>query len=140
MDEIQPIEVEARQYAGLLRQAIRAAGFSVSEVERRLGTGPKVLRRVFDGSVDLKFKHVVAVLRIIGMSQQEFFAIASRSASPGSGCLAPCGTCAATTCGSRSREGSSRSTERISNGLPAPRRAARIGTARGAISSAWCGS
>ena len=80
MDEIQPIEVEARQYAGLLRQAIRAAGFSVSEVERRLGTGPKALRRVFDGSVDLKFKHVGAVLRVIGMSQQEFFAIASRSA------------------------------------------------------------
>src|ERR1700726_2901713 len=61
----------------MLRKAVRAAGFSVSEIERRLGTGPKNLRRVFDGSVDLKFKHVVAVLRIIGMSQEEFFAIAS---------------------------------------------------------------
>ena len=81
MDEVQPaIEVQAKHYAGLLRQAVRAAGFSVSEIERRLGTGPKNLRRVFDGSVDLKFKHVVAVLRIIGMSEQEFFAIASRNA------------------------------------------------------------
>ena len=81
MDEIQPaVEVQAKHYAGLLRQAVRAAGFSVSEIERRLGTGPKNLRRVFDGSVDLKFKHVVAVLRIIGMSEQEFFAIASRNA------------------------------------------------------------
>jgi len=81
MDENQPaIEVQAKHYAGLLRQAVRAAGFSVSEIERRLGTGPKNLRRVFDGSVDLKFKHVVAVLRIIGMSEQEFFAIASRNA------------------------------------------------------------
>ena len=80
MDEIQPaIEVQAKHYAGLLRQAVRAAGFSVSEIERRLGTGPKSLRRVFGGSVDLKFKHVIAVLRIIGMSEQEFFAIASRS-------------------------------------------------------------
>jgi hypothetical protein len=81
MDEIQPaVEVQAKHYAGLLRQAVRAAGFSVSEIERRLGTGPKNLRRVFDGSVDLKFKHVIAVLRIIGMSEQEFFAIASRNA------------------------------------------------------------
>ena len=80
MDEIQPaIEVQAKHYAGLLRQAVRAAGFSVSEIERRLGTGPKALRRVFGGSVDLKFKHVIAVLRIIGMSEQEFFAIASRN-------------------------------------------------------------
>jgi hypothetical protein len=65
----------------MLRQAVRAAGFSVSEIERRLGTWPKNLRRVFDGSVDLKFKHVVAVLRVIGMSQAEFFAIASRTGS-----------------------------------------------------------
>ena len=80
MDESQPtIEVQAKHYAGLLRQAVRAAGFSVSEIERRLSTGPKALRRVFGGSVDLKFKHVIAVLRIIGMSEQEFFAIASRN-------------------------------------------------------------
>jgi hypothetical protein len=82
MDEIQPapVAVQAKRYAGLLRQAVRAAGFSVSEIERRLGTGPKALRRVFGGSVDLKFKHVIAVLRIIGMSEQEFFAIASHDA------------------------------------------------------------
>jgi hypothetical protein len=74
-----PIEVEVQHYAGVLRQAVRAAGFAVSEVERQLGTGPKALRRVFCGAVDLKLKHIVAVLRIIGMSQAEFFAIASRT-------------------------------------------------------------
>ncbi len=72
------VEEEVRRYAGLLRQAIRAAGLSVSEVERRLGAGPKALRRIFSGQVDLKLKHIVAILRIIGMSQEEFFAIASR--------------------------------------------------------------
>ena len=70
------IEEEARYYAGVLRQAIRAAGFSVSEVERRLGLGPKALRRVFGGQIDFKFRHMVAVLRIIGMSQDEFLTIA----------------------------------------------------------------
>jgi hypothetical protein len=40
--------------------------------------GPKSLRRVFGGQVDLKFKHLVAVLRVIGMSHEEFFTIALR--------------------------------------------------------------
>lgn len=86
MDESRPVEVEVQRYAGVLRRAVRAAGFSVSEIERRLGTGPKALRRVFGGSVDLKLKHVIAVLRIIGMPQEEFFALASRAAlRPGRG-------------------------------------------------------
>jgi hypothetical protein len=95
MNESQPpVEVEVQHYAGVLRQAVRAAGFAVSEVERQLGTGPKALRRVFCGAVDLKLKHVIAVLRIIGMSQAEFFAIAtrtdrrSRRSSPGGEILA----------------------------------------------------
>jgi hypothetical protein len=78
MGESPAVEVEVKHYAAILRHAIRAAGFSVSEVERRLGAGPKSLRRVLGGQVDLKFKHVVAVLRILGMSQEQFFAIAVR--------------------------------------------------------------
>lgn len=85
-------EQEVRYYAGVLRHAIRAAGFSVSEIERQLGAGPKALRRVFGGQVDLKFKHVVAVLRVIGMPQEEFFAIAAsrrrKRRSPGGELLA----------------------------------------------------
>jgi hypothetical protein len=54
-------EVDVRHYATVLRQAIHAAGLSVTEVERRLGVGPKSLRRVFGGQVDLKLQHVVVV-------------------------------------------------------------------------------
>jgi transcriptional regulator with XRE-family HTH domain len=71
-------EVEVRHYTRVLRQAIRAAGLSVTEVERRLGVGPKSLRRVFGGQVDLKFRHIVEVLGVIGMSQEEFFKLALR--------------------------------------------------------------
>jgi transcriptional regulator with XRE-family HTH domain len=77
-DTVPEIDEEVRRYAGLLRQAIRAAGLSVSEVERRLGAGPKALRRIFSGHVDLKLKHVLAILRILNMPQDEFFAIAAR--------------------------------------------------------------
>jgi transcriptional regulator with XRE-family HTH domain len=71
-------EEEVRHYARILRQAIRAAGVSVTEVERRLGVGPKSLRRVFSGQIDLKFRHLVAVLRVIDMPHEEFFSIAAR--------------------------------------------------------------
>ncbi len=79
MDESRQLEHEVQHYAAILRQAVRAAGFTMTEVERRLGTGPKALRRVLCGAVDLKIKHVVAVLRVIGMSQEEFFAVATRN-------------------------------------------------------------
>jgi hypothetical protein len=79
MNQSPQVASEARHYAAILRQAVRAAGFTVTEVEHRLGTGPKALRRVLCGAVDLKVKHIVAVLRVIGMSQREFFAIATRT-------------------------------------------------------------
>ncbi len=82
--EIDPQDQDkVRRFVALLKQAIRAAGFSVSEVERRLGVGPKALRRIFSGHVDLKLKHAYAILRIIGMSEQEFFALVGPQA-PGS--------------------------------------------------------
>ena len=48
-------EVEVRRYAGVLRLAIRAAGLSLAEVERRLGVQPKSLRRVLAGESNLMF-------------------------------------------------------------------------------------
>jgi transcriptional regulator with XRE-family HTH domain len=79
MKQSQQLASEARHYAAILRQAVKAAGFTMTEVEHRLGAGPKSLRRVLCGAVDLKVKHVLAVLRVIGMSQQEFFSIATRT-------------------------------------------------------------
>lgn len=79
MGETTPeVDEEVRRYAALLKQAVRAAGLSVSEVERRLGAGPKALRRIFSGQVDLKLKHIIAILRILGLSQEQYFAIAAR--------------------------------------------------------------
>ncbi len=72
-------EQEVRHYAVVLRQVIRAAGLTVTEVERRIGQGPKSLRRVFCGEVDLKFKHVVSVLHVLGMPQEKFFEMAAEA-------------------------------------------------------------
>ncbi len=72
-------EQEVRHYAVVLRQIIRAAGLTITEVERRLGQGPKSLRRVFGGQVDLKLKHMVSVLHVLGMSQEKFFEMAAEA-------------------------------------------------------------
>jgi transcriptional regulator with XRE-family HTH domain len=69
------VEQEVRHYGVVLRQIIRAAGLTVTEVERRLGQGPKSLRRVFCGEVDLKVKHIVSVLHVLGMPEEKFFEI-----------------------------------------------------------------
>ncbi len=83
MSDTEPtVEVEVRHYLSFLRQAIRAAGLTVTAVERQLGSGPKSLRRIFTGEVDLKLKHLIAVLRVVGLSQEEFFAAASRGRRP----------------------------------------------------------
>src|ERR1700728_2237838 len=73
------VELEVRHYALVLRQLIRAAGLSVSEVERRLGQGPKSLRRVFGGQVDLKFKHAISVLQILDVPQEKFFEMVAQA-------------------------------------------------------------
>jgi transcriptional regulator with XRE-family HTH domain len=75
-----PIEHEVRHYSIVVRQLIRAAGMSVSEMERRLGWGPKSLRRILGGEVDLKFKHVIAVLHVLDMQQEKFFELAAAQA------------------------------------------------------------
>jgi hypothetical protein len=72
-------EEEAHEYAVVLRRLIQAAGLSVSEMERRIGQGPKSLRRVFGGQVDLKLKHVVSVLRVLDMPQEKFFEVVAET-------------------------------------------------------------
>jgi transcriptional regulator with XRE-family HTH domain len=78
--KLSPVEQEVRHYSVVLRQIIQAAGMSVSEMERRLGQGPKSLRRVFAGVVDLKFKHVITVLHELDMAPEKFFEIAAAQA------------------------------------------------------------
>lgn len=77
--QLPPVEQEVHDYAVVLRRLIRAAGLSVSEMERRLGQGPKSLRRVFGGQVDLKFRHVVSVLRVLDMPQEKFFEVVAQA-------------------------------------------------------------
>ena len=72
------IEAEIERYRALLRAALRSAGILVAEAERRLGVNPRQLQRILSGRRDLKLRHILAVLELVGLGQEEFFAAASR--------------------------------------------------------------
>lgn len=70
MDEPQ---VETQRLSDALREAIRRKKISQREVERNLGQSKGYLSLLLHGNVDLKVKHVFAVLKVIGMEPEEFF-------------------------------------------------------------------
>lgn len=68
-------EVETQRLSDALREAIRRRKISQREVERTLGQSKGYLSLLLHGNVDLKVKHVFAVLKVIGMEPEEFFGI-----------------------------------------------------------------
>jgi transcriptional regulator with XRE-family HTH domain len=71
---------QVQHYGKVLRSTIQVAGLSVAAVERKLGLGEKRLQRILSGRVELKLRHIFEVLEAIGVSEVEFFAVASRPA------------------------------------------------------------
>src|SRR5947199_10833567 len=66
-------EVEVRRVAEALREAIRRGKSAQRQVERALGQGKGYLSQLFGGNVDLKVKHVFAILAVLGVEPDEFF-------------------------------------------------------------------
>jgi transcriptional regulator with XRE-family HTH domain len=66
--------VKGNKLVETLRQRIREAGLTLREVEERLGLGKDYLRHVLSGRVDLKLKHVLAILEVLGLDPGPFFA------------------------------------------------------------------
>lgn len=71
------IEDEIERCRLLLRASIRVSGLSVAEVERRLGYQPRTLQRVLLGRFDLKLRHILAVLQVLGIDYDEFYRAAA---------------------------------------------------------------
>ena len=60
----------------ILKTAISALGFSLREVERRLGLSRGYLTRLFAGEMDLKIDHVVDIAGVLGIEPEEIFRLA----------------------------------------------------------------
>lgn len=58
----------------LLKRTIAGAGFSQKEVERRLAWGDGYISQILRGKVVFKLKHCFAILAVIGVRSEDFFA------------------------------------------------------------------
>jgi transcriptional regulator with XRE-family HTH domain len=70
---VDPLEAEVSRVAEALREAIRRGKTSQRQVERALGQGKGYLSQLLGGNVDLKLKHVFAILAVLGVEPEEFF-------------------------------------------------------------------
>lgn len=67
------IDDEVRRAARLLEALIEAAGMSREELERRLEASPGYVCRILSGRVELKLRHILAILRALEIDSTLFF-------------------------------------------------------------------
>jgi hypothetical protein len=77
VSELESIEEEVNHYRRQLLAMIRATGLTVVEVERRLELGERLLQRVLSGRRDLRLRHVLMVLKVLGVRHEDFFRAAA---------------------------------------------------------------
>lgn len=67
------IDDEVRRAAKLLETLIQVTGVSPEELERRLEASPGYLGRLLSGAVELKLRHILAILRLLEIEPALFF-------------------------------------------------------------------
>lgn len=67
------IDDEVRRAARLLEALIQATGASREELERRLEASPGYVGRLLAGRVELKLRHILAILRALEIEPALFF-------------------------------------------------------------------
>ncbi|HVG09307.1 MAG TPA: hypothetical protein VNM67_16490 [Thermoanaerobaculia bacterium] len=67
------IDDEVRRAAKLLEAMIQATGTSSEELEKRLEAAPGYVGRLLSGRVELKLRHILAILRILEIEPVLFF-------------------------------------------------------------------
>lgn len=72
------VEKEVQRYLELLEGVIKVEGFSIREVERRLGWGKGTLNGIFRGKIELKLRHLFGILDLLGYTPEQFYDLAHR--------------------------------------------------------------
>lgn len=67
------IEDEVRRATKLLETVMQAAGLTRKELDQRLGAGPGYISQVLTGRMELKFRHILAILRALEVEPYVFF-------------------------------------------------------------------
>lgn len=81
------IDDEIRRAARLLESLIQTAGVLPEELERRLDASPGYLGRVLSGEMELKLRHILAILRALEIEPGLFFEVLYPAADPAAGSI-----------------------------------------------------
>src|SRR3954462_7611482 len=75
---------ELSRMTSLLETLIFAKKIRIREVERRLGISNGTLARIFNGKIELKFRHILDLLEILDVQPKTFFKVPSSLPEQGS--------------------------------------------------------
>lgn len=67
------IDDEVRRATKLLETIMQAGGLSRKDLDQRLGAGPGYVSQLFTGRMELKVRHVLAILRALRVEPGVFF-------------------------------------------------------------------
>jgi transcriptional regulator with XRE-family HTH domain len=67
------IDDEVRRATKLLETVMQAAGLTRKDLDQRLGAGPGYVSQVLTGRMELKFRHILAILRSLDVEPSVFF-------------------------------------------------------------------
>ena len=67
------IDDEVRRATKLLETVMQAAGLTRKDLDQRLSAGPGYVSQVLTGRMELKFRHILAVLRALEVDPSVFF-------------------------------------------------------------------
>src|SRR3954466_10853925 len=67
------IDDEVRRATKLLEKGMQAAGWTRKDLDQRLGAGPGYVSQVLTGGRELKFRHVLSILRALEVEPSVFF-------------------------------------------------------------------
>lgn len=67
------VEDEVRRATKLLETVMQAAGLTRKELDQRLGAGPGYISQVLTGRMELKYRHILAILQALDVDPSVFF-------------------------------------------------------------------
>ena len=70
------MRTETEHIIQILKTSMRVLGFTNREIEQKLGVSGGYLTRLFNGTMELRFEHIVDIARAIGLEPEEVFHLA----------------------------------------------------------------
>lgn len=70
------MRAETEHMIQVLRSAIRVLGFTYKDIEATIGVSGGYITRLFNGTLELRFEHIIDIGRAMGLEPEEVFQLA----------------------------------------------------------------